>query len=86
MKATPSMIGLAAALGMLWGFDFQGFGHSDRYPEMNESPHAHPPLCRAEDSPAAIRASSTGWFCWHRSRAARHGDTSNHRRDHRGAS
>jgi pimeloyl-ACP methyl ester carboxylesterase len=34
----------------VWEFDFQGFGHSDRYPEMSESPHAHPPLCRAEDA------------------------------------
>jgi pimeloyl-ACP methyl ester carboxylesterase len=29
---------------------FYGFGHSDPYPEMNEPPDAHPPLCRAEDA------------------------------------
>ena len=29
----------------VWGLDFQGFGFSDRYPEMEEAPDAHPPLC-----------------------------------------
>jgi pimeloyl-ACP methyl ester carboxylesterase len=27
----------------VWGFDFNGFGHSDRYPEMDQPPHANPP-------------------------------------------
>ena len=33
----------------VWGLDFQGFGHSDRYPEMNEPADAHAPLCDAKD-------------------------------------
>jgi pimeloyl-ACP methyl ester carboxylesterase len=34
----------------VWAFDFQGFGHSDRYPEMDAEPNAHPPLCNAADA------------------------------------
>jgi pimeloyl-ACP methyl ester carboxylesterase len=34
----------------VWGFDFYGFGFSDRYPEMNEPADRHPSLCRAEDA------------------------------------
>jgi pimeloyl-ACP methyl ester carboxylesterase len=30
----------------VWGFDFHGFGGSDRYPEMAEPAEAHPPLGR----------------------------------------
>ena len=33
----------------VWGLDFHGFGHSDRYPEMDRPPQDHPPLCTAED-------------------------------------
>jgi pimeloyl-ACP methyl ester carboxylesterase len=33
----------------VWALDYYGFGSSDRYPEMNESADAHPPLGRAED-------------------------------------
>lgn len=40
----------------VWGFDFYGFGHSDRYPEMAEPPAAHPPLCAAEDAARQIGA------------------------------
>jgi pimeloyl-ACP methyl ester carboxylesterase len=43
----------------VWGFDFHGFGHSDRYPEMSESPQAHSPLGRvadaSEQTAAAVR-------------------------------
>jgi pimeloyl-ACP methyl ester carboxylesterase len=34
----------------VWGFDFHGFGYSDRYPQMNEPPQANPPLCSAHDA------------------------------------
>jgi pimeloyl-ACP methyl ester carboxylesterase len=40
----------------VWGFDFQGFGCSDRYPEMDEPPDAHAPLCRAADAAEQISA------------------------------
>ena len=33
----------------VWGFDFLGYGYSDRYPEMNEPAEANPPLCRVQD-------------------------------------
>jgi pimeloyl-ACP methyl ester carboxylesterase len=39
----------------VWGLDFHGFGSSDRYPEMNEPPEAHAPLCRAEDASEQLR-------------------------------
>jgi pimeloyl-ACP methyl ester carboxylesterase len=32
----------------VWGLDFQGFGGSDPYPQMNESAELHPALGRAE--------------------------------------
>src|SRR5262249_40776468 len=41
---------LCAAGFDVWGLDFQGFGHSDRYPEMEEVPDAHAALCRTEDA------------------------------------
>src|SRR5215468_6095920 len=34
----------------VWGLDFRGFGHSDRYPEMKEPPEANPSLCRTADA------------------------------------
>jgi pimeloyl-ACP methyl ester carboxylesterase len=34
----------------VWGLDFYGFGHSDRYPEMALPADANPPLCLAEDA------------------------------------
>ena len=40
----------------VWAFDFLGYGHSDRYPEMNDPPEAHPPLCRAADASAQLEA------------------------------
>lgn len=33
----------------VWALDYYGFGESDRYPEMQDSPDAHPPLGKAED-------------------------------------
>jgi pimeloyl-ACP methyl ester carboxylesterase len=40
----------------VWGLDFHGFGHSDRYPEMNSPPAENPPLCAAEDAARQIEA------------------------------
>jgi pimeloyl-ACP methyl ester carboxylesterase len=34
----------------VWALDFYGFGHSDRYPEMDQPAADHPPLCVAEDA------------------------------------
>ncbi len=34
----------------VWGLDFYGFGHSDRYPEMNEPAGKAAPLLVAEDA------------------------------------
>jgi hypothetical protein len=45
---------LCAAGFDVWGLDFQGFGHSDRYPEMEEVPDAHAALCRTEDASAQL--------------------------------
>src|SRR5262249_31048376 len=38
----------------VWGLDFHGFGHSDRYPEMNHAPQDSPPLCTAEEAAKQI--------------------------------
>ncbi len=40
----------------VWGLDFYGFGHSDRYPEMNQSPADNPPLCTADDASRQLEA------------------------------
>ena len=34
----------------VWGLDFYGFGHSDRYPEMIEPDDSASPLCGAHDA------------------------------------
>jgi pimeloyl-ACP methyl ester carboxylesterase len=34
----------------VWGLDFYGFGHSDRYPEMNWPAADSPPLCVAQEA------------------------------------
>ncbi len=44
---------LCAAGFTVWGLDFQGFGGSDRYPEMDAPADAHGPLCRTDDADAA---------------------------------
>jgi pimeloyl-ACP methyl ester carboxylesterase len=41
---------LAAAGFEVWGFDFVGYGRSDRYPEMDQSPDACEPLGRAPEA------------------------------------
>ena len=40
----------------VWGLDFYGFGHSDRYPEMDQPAADHPPLCVAADAAAQLEA------------------------------
>jgi pimeloyl-ACP methyl ester carboxylesterase len=40
----------------VWGLDFHGFGHSDRYPEMNQPAGDNPPLCVAEDAARQLEA------------------------------
>jgi len=40
----------------VWGLDFQGFGGSDRYPEMAQDAGAHGPLCRTEDAAGQLAA------------------------------
>jgi pimeloyl-ACP methyl ester carboxylesterase len=41
---------LGAAGFDVWALDFYGFGHSDRYPEMNHPATDNPPLCVAQDA------------------------------------
>jgi pimeloyl-ACP methyl ester carboxylesterase len=40
----------------VWGLDFHGFGHSDRYPEMDRPAADNPPLCVAEDAARQLEA------------------------------
>lgn len=40
----------------VWGLDFYGFGHSDRYPEMDQPPSDNPPLCVADDAAKQLEA------------------------------
>jgi pimeloyl-ACP methyl ester carboxylesterase len=40
----------------VWGLDFYGFGHSDRYPEMEEPAADNPPLCGAQDAAKQLEA------------------------------
>jgi pimeloyl-ACP methyl ester carboxylesterase len=40
----------------VWGLDFHGFGHSDRYPEMDRPAADNPPLCVAEDAAKQLEA------------------------------
>jgi pimeloyl-ACP methyl ester carboxylesterase len=40
----------------VWGLDFYGFGHSDRYPEMDRPASDSPPLCVAADAAKQVDA------------------------------
>jgi pimeloyl-ACP methyl ester carboxylesterase len=40
----------------VWGLDFHGFGHSDRYPEMKRPAIENSPLCVAEDAARQVEA------------------------------
>jgi pimeloyl-ACP methyl ester carboxylesterase len=42
----------------VWGLDFHGFGHSDRYAEMDRPPADNPPLCIAEDAGLQVAAAA----------------------------
>jgi pimeloyl-ACP methyl ester carboxylesterase len=41
---------LCAAGFHVWGLDFHGYGQSDPYPELAETPDAREPLCTVEDA------------------------------------
>jgi pimeloyl-ACP methyl ester carboxylesterase len=40
----------------VWGLDFQGFGGSDRYPQMQKPAEASPPLCDTADAIRQVEA------------------------------
>ena len=40
----------------VWGLDFYGFGHSDRYPQMDRPALESPPLCVAEEAVGQVEA------------------------------
>lgn len=40
----------------VWALDFYGFGHSDRYPEMDQPAADSPPLCVADDAARQLEA------------------------------
>src|SRR5471030_1308095 len=40
----------------VWALDFHGFGHSGRYPEMDQPAADHPPLCIAADAAKQLEA------------------------------
>jgi pimeloyl-ACP methyl ester carboxylesterase len=42
----------------VWGLDFYGFGHSDRYPEMEQPAIENPPLCVAQDAAQQLEAAA----------------------------
>jgi pimeloyl-ACP methyl ester carboxylesterase len=48
----------------VWGLDFYGFGHSDRYPEMNRPAAETVPLCVAEDAAQQVEA-AVGFILGH---------------------
>ena len=40
----------------VWGFDFLGYGYSDRYPEMSAPAADNPPLCDAQNASEQVEA------------------------------
>jgi pimeloyl-ACP methyl ester carboxylesterase len=42
----------------VWGLDFYGFGHSDRYPEMERPAAESAPLCLAEDAARQVETAA----------------------------
>jgi pimeloyl-ACP methyl ester carboxylesterase len=42
----------------VWGLDFYGFGHSDRYPEMEQPAAENAPLCVAQDAAQQLEAAA----------------------------
>lgn len=55
-SGTSWMDHLAAQGFDVWALDFLGYGHSDRYPEMQQPASAHPPLGRAPEAAQQIAA------------------------------
>ena len=53
----------------VWGLDFQGFGFSDRYPEMAAAAEANAPLCPTGDAAAQL-ATATGFILEHQGLSA----------------
>jgi pimeloyl-ACP methyl ester carboxylesterase len=49
----------------VWGFDFLGFGGSDRYPEMDQPVGDNPPLLRAEEAAAQVELAVRFVLGWH---------------------
>jgi pimeloyl-ACP methyl ester carboxylesterase len=50
----------------VWGLDFHGFGHSDRYPQMNKPAADNAPLCVAEDAATQVEAAARFILAHHR--------------------
>ena len=48
----------------VWGLDFYGFGHSDRYPEMDRPAADNAPLCVAADAAKQLEA-AVGFILGH---------------------
>ena len=71
---------LCAAGFDVWGLDFQGFGHSDRYPEMEEVPDAHAALCRTED--AGVQLETAVRFSAHETLPGTEGAPAGNRQPH----
>jgi pimeloyl-ACP methyl ester carboxylesterase len=42
----------------VWGLDFYGFGHSDRYPEMDRPAAESAPLCGAQDAAQQVQTAA----------------------------
>jgi pimeloyl-ACP methyl ester carboxylesterase len=42
----------------VWGLDFYGFGHSDRYPEMDQLAIDNTPLCVTQDAAKQVEAAA----------------------------
>lgn len=57
---------LASAGFHVWGLDFQGYGLSDRYPEMSQPANQHPPLCRAPEASRQIEGAVRFILDYHR--------------------
>jgi hypothetical protein len=51
------------ALNEAGALDFYGFGHSDRYHEMEEAAEANTPLCNAQDAAEQVEAAADSHNC-----------------------
>jgi len=48
----------------VWGLDLYGYGHSDRYPEMNRPADENAPLCTADDAARQVET-AVRFICGH---------------------